>query len=82
MARDVVIKVESASAVVVRALFEARDESRDGRWPFGLGELVSGPEMDVVLHLNFPLGREGQRVDARIAVRNRERVLSGGEPVS
>ena len=82
MARDVAIEVESASAMVVRALSEARDESRDGRWRFALGDLVSGQEMDVVLHLNFPLGRAGQAVDARISVRDRDGVLGGRETVA
>jgi hypothetical protein len=47
-----------------------------------LGDLVSGQEMDVVLHMYFPLGRVGERVDARVAVRDRDGVLGGGETVS
>ncbi|MGH8542342.1 MAG: vWA domain-containing protein [Gammaproteobacteria bacterium] len=86
VARDVAIEVETASGVVVRALSEAREEPRDGAWRFGLGDLVSGQEMEVVLHLNFPLGREGQALDVRISVRYRDGVLngvlSGGETVS
>jgi Ca-activated chloride channel family protein len=82
VARDIAIEVESASAVVVRALSEARDESRDGRWAFGLGDLVSGQEMDVVLHLNFPLGKVGEAVRAAISIRDRDGLLEAGEALA
>ena len=82
VARDVVIEVEAPSDAVVRALSEAREEPRDGTWRFGMGDLVSGQEMDVVLHVNFPLGKPGEAVGARISVRDREGAVVGGEAIS
>jgi Ca-activated chloride channel family protein len=82
VARDVAIEVESASGVVVRALSEAREGSRDGAWSFGLGDLVSGQEMEVVLHLNFPLGKVGEAVRATISIRDRDGLLEAGESLA
>jgi Ca-activated chloride channel family protein len=79
VARDVAIEVESATGVVVRALSEAREDSRDGAWRFGLGDLVSGQEMEVVLHVNFPLGKVGEGVHATISIRDRDGLLEAGE---
>jgi hypothetical protein len=76
------VEVEAPSDAVVRALSEAREEPRDGTWRFGMGDLVSGQEMDVVLHVNFPLGKPGEAVGARISVRDREGAVVGGEAIS
>jgi Ca-activated chloride channel family protein len=79
VARDVAIEVESATGIVVRALSEAREDSRDGAWSFGLGDLVSGQEMEVVLHVNFPLSKVGEGVHATISIRDRDGLLEAGE---
>ncbi|MGH7557135.1 MAG: hypothetical protein ACREMD_05040 [Gemmatimonadota bacterium] len=82
VARDVVIEVQTPIGLVVRALTEAREEPRDGLWRFHLGDLVSGQDMEVVLHANFPVGKVGEPMRAMISVRDRDGVLEGGETVS
>jgi Ca-activated chloride channel family protein len=82
VARDVAIEVAAPSGVVLRALSEAREEHRDGAWRFGVGDLVSGQEMEIVLHINFPLGRVGDYVRGMISVRDRDGALGGGEAIA
>jgi Ca-activated chloride channel family protein len=74
VARDVAIMVESASGLVVRALSEAREDSRDGAWRFGLGDLLRAGDR----------GRPAPELPARQAGQRRARddLAPGSGPAS
>jgi hypothetical protein len=45
-----------------------RSHANDGIWGFGIGDLVSRQELDALFSLEFPVGVEGEGVEARIRI--------------
>jgi Ca-activated chloride channel family protein len=77
VARDAAIEVRAAEGVLVEPLSALVREGHGNNVRILLGDLVSGQELDVVLHLSFPEGEIVRQVAATCALTDRENALDG-----
>ncbi len=77
VARDAGIAVQAPGGVDVEPLTRLECCATDGGARVRLGDVVSGQEVEVVIALKFPTGREGEQVTVHFTVTDRDAVLAG-----
>ncbi len=80
VAREAGIAVQVPAGVEVKPLTRLEYCATDGGARVRLGDVVSGQDVEVVLALKFATGREGDHIEARFTLTDRDGVL-GGPPV-
>lgn len=80
VSREAVLTLDLPEGVVVDAPQGWPLKRRRGRVSVALGDLVAGQQMEVVLALRFPRGKDAATVDARVGFSDRDGAVAGTEP--
>jgi hypothetical protein len=75
LARDVELRIHAPEGVLVEPLSLFRSHRRGEVTVVELGDLVSEQELRLVLKVNFPFGRAGERVAVEVSLADRDGIL-------
>lgn len=81
VARESSLDVRVPDGVTVEPLNRLRVHHDGSTTSIALDDLVGGQEVELVLAVTFPRGREGERVEVRLALGDREGVLNPSEQI-